>query len=90
MRYRIEPYDGAVVCLRSTINPPQPGHRVSIKGWGEFMRGKFHDDGIRCGYMEFYSEPHIGDVARKLDGYMSEFGPRNRKSKFGQMTIPSA
>jgi len=72
-RHRVKPFDGTVVCLRAMIDPPRPGFDVAEDGWGELLFRSFHVEGFQCSHLDLCKEPHIGEVAKALEKYMSAF-----------------
>jgi aspartate racemase len=65
-RYRIKPYNGQVVLFRAW-----PGFDTPQDGWGGLLFENLHLEDIQCSHNELSSEPHVSEVAKKFEKYLT-------------------
>jgi thioesterase domain-containing protein len=72
--YRGTPYPGNAVLFRTTGSSPfTSAHEYSqTNGWEEVIRGGVQLEEVDCGHMDIVHEPYLGEVAGRLERYLSQ------------------
>ena len=71
--YRGAPYPGSAVLFNSARSSPFTSrHEYSqINGWEAVIQGGVRLEKVDCDHTDLVSEPYLGEVARRMEGYLS-------------------
>jgi aspartate racemase len=74
--YRGTSYPGNAVLFRSARTSSFTATREysQINGWEAVIRGGVQLEEVDCGHMDILHEPYLGEVARRLERYLSQPG----------------
>lgn len=71
--YKAKPYSGRVMLFRAVTElDPFRFDFSEANGWEEVLLGKLHVEEIQTDHMGIGLDPQVGEVARKLEAYLSD------------------
>jgi amino acid adenylation domain-containing protein len=70
--YKGKPYAGDTVLFRTVAEPNSFALDLgTTNGWDQVVLGELQVEEIHCNHMNISEEPHVREVARKLENYLS-------------------
>jgi amino acid adenylation domain-containing protein len=83
-RYRSQRYAGRVVLFRAvTEADPFRFDFSGTNGWESILGGELHVEQIQSSHMGIGLEPQVGEVARKLEDYLSRIEEKHTNVPYG-------
>jgi amino acid adenylation domain-containing protein len=68
--YRAKPYAGNAVLIRNIGDPSFGFDPGAANGWDHVIQGDLQVEELVCGHMDIAEEPHIIEVAKRLENYL--------------------